>query len=84
MPELTASSREAARRMGITDTARRKAERTGRTGREPDGQWDIDKTRRRLVETADPARSPPVNGGGSAPGGGDTPLRQAECRGAAS
>ena len=64
MPELTASTREAARRLGVSDTAIHKAERAGRIAREPDGQWDIDKTRRRLVETADPARSPLANGGG--------------------
>ncbi|WP_368417449.1 type IV toxin-antitoxin system AbiEi family antitoxin domain-containing protein, partial [Falsiroseomonas sp.] len=58
MPELTASTREAARRLGVSDTAIHKAERAGRIAREPDGQWDIDKTRRRLVETADPMRSP--------------------------
>jgi hypothetical protein len=58
MPELTPSTREAARRIGITETALRKAEQTSRIAREPDGQWDIDKTRRRLVETADPHRSP--------------------------
>ncbi|MFN8984294.1 MAG: hypothetical protein ACK5X9_17485 [Alphaproteobacteria bacterium] len=34
-----------------------KAERTGRITREPDGQWDIAKTRARLLETADPQRS---------------------------
>ena len=67
MPELTASTREAARRLGVSDTAIHKAERAGRIAREPDGQWDIDKTRRRLVETADPARSPLASGGG---GGG--------------
>ena len=67
MPELTPSTREAARRIGISETALRKAEGTGRIAREPDGQWDIDKTRRRLVETADPARSP-LAGGGAAEG----------------
>ena len=67
MPELTASTREAARRLGVSDTAIHKAERAGRIAREPDGSWDIDKTRRRLVETADPVRSPLVTGGG---GGG--------------
>jgi hypothetical protein len=66
MPELTPSTREAARRIGITETALRKAEQTSRIAREPDGQWDIDKTRRRLVETADPVRSPLANGGGAA------------------
>ena len=50
--------REAARRLGVSDTAMHKAERAGRIAREPDGQWDIDRTRRRLTETADPARSP--------------------------
>ena len=66
MPELTPSTREAARRIGVTEAALRKAEQTNRIAREPDGQWDIDKTRRRLVETADPVRSPLANGGGAA------------------
>ena len=66
MPELTPSTREAARRIGISETALRKAEGSGRIAREPDGRWDIDKTRRRLVETADPHRSPLANGGGAA------------------
>ena len=65
MPELTPSTREAARRIGITETALRKAEGNGRIVREPDGQWDIDKTRRRLVETADPTRSPLASGAGA-------------------
>ena len=65
MPELTPSTREAARRIGITETALRKAEQTNRIAREPDGQWDVNKTRRRLVETADPVRSPLANGGGA-------------------
>lgn len=58
MPEMTHSTREAARRIGVTETALRKAAAKGRIVREPDGQWDVDKTRRRMVETADPARSP--------------------------
>jgi len=62
MPELTPSTREAARRIGVSETALRKAEQTNRIAREPDGQWDVDKTRRRLVETADPVRSPLANG----------------------
>ena len=65
MPELTPSTREAARRLGVSDTALRKAEQTNRIAREPDGQWDIDKTRRRLVETADPARSPLASSAGA-------------------
>ena len=62
MPELTASTREAARRLGVSDTAIHKAERAGRIAREPDGSWDLDKTRRRLTETADPVRSPLASG----------------------
>jgi len=65
MPELTASTREAARRLGVSDTAIHKAERAGRIAREPDGQWDIDKTRRLLTETADPARSPLASSAGA-------------------
>jgi hypothetical protein len=55
---LVASQREAARRLGISHTALQKAVQSARIAPEPDGQWDIDKTRRRLVETADPSRSP--------------------------
>ncbi len=36
MAELTSSTREAARRLGVSDTAKHKAERTGRIAREPD------------------------------------------------
>ena len=68
MPELTSSTREAARRIGITETALRKAGGSGRIAREPDGSWDIDKTRRRLVQTADPHRSPLASGGSGAEG----------------
>jgi hypothetical protein len=46
-------------------TAIHKAERSGRIAREPDGQWDTDKTRRRLTETADPARSPLASSAGA-------------------
>jgi hypothetical protein len=65
MPELTSSTRELARRIGVTETALRKAAGNGRIEREPDGQWDVEKTRRRMVETADPIRSPLAQGGGS-------------------
>ena len=63
MPELTPSTREAARRIGVTETALRKAATNERIEREPDGQWDVEKTRRRMVETADPVRSPLAGGG---------------------
>ncbi|MFO0185249.1 MAG: hypothetical protein ACK55J_01235 [Alphaproteobacteria bacterium] len=58
MAELTSSTREAARRLGVSDTTMHKAERSGRITREPDGQWDIAKLRVQMRETADPQRSP--------------------------
>jgi DNA-binding XRE family transcriptional regulator len=67
MAELTSSTREAARRLGVSDTTMHKAERTGRIAREPDGQWDIAKTRARLLDTADPQRSP-LSGSAAAEG----------------
>ena len=67
MAELTSSTREAARRLGVSDTTIHKAERTGRITREPDGRWDIAKTRARLLDTADPQRSP-LSGSAAAEG----------------
>ena len=67
MAELTPSTREAARRLGVSDTTMHKAERSGRITREPDGQWDITKTRARLLDTADPQRSS-LNGSTNAEG----------------
>jgi hypothetical protein len=58
MSELTPSMREVARRIGISHTALQKAERTGRIMREPSGQWDVEKTRQRLVATALPNSGP--------------------------
>lgn len=58
MSDHTTSGRELARRVGLSHTAIQKAEAAGRIPREPDGSWDIEKTRRRLIETADPVRSP--------------------------
>jgi hypothetical protein len=58
MPEFTPSTREAARRIGVSHTALQKAERAGRIMREASGQWDVEKTRQRMAATADPTRSP--------------------------
>jgi hypothetical protein len=58
MSEHITSGRELARRVGLSHTAIQKAEAAGRIPREPDGSWDVEKTRRRLIETADPVRSP--------------------------
>jgi hypothetical protein len=53
MAELTSSTREAARRLGVSDTTMHKAERTGRIAREPEARvvgaedfWLIVNTRR--------------------------------------
>ena len=54
MAELTSSTREAAQRLGVSDTTMHKGERTGRITREPDGQWNIAKLRLQMCETADP------------------------------
>ncbi len=45
MAELTPSTREVARRIGVTETALRKAAAKGRIEREADGQWDVAKKR---------------------------------------
>jgi hypothetical protein len=58
MSELTPSRREVARRIGISEAALRKAECVDRIAREPNGLWNIEKTHRRLAETADPDYSP--------------------------
>jgi len=67
MAELTPSTREAAQRLGVSDTTMHKAERFGRIAREPNGQWEIAKTRARLLDTADPQRSP-LSGSAAAEG----------------
>ena len=59
MPELTPSTRELARRIGVTETALRKAEAKGRIEREPDGPgWVL--TRKPLVENGFRASKPVV------------------------
>ena len=70
MLEFTPSTRELARRIGVTETALRKAEAKGCITREPDGRWDVEKTRRRMIETADSVRSPLAGaiGAGTTPG----------------
>lgn len=54
MSEQTPSTRELARRIGVSHTALQKAEATGRIFREPSGQWAVERTRQRLAATAAP------------------------------
>jgi hypothetical protein len=54
-----------------------KAERTGRIARERDGQWDIAKTRARLLETAAPQPSL-LSGSVNAEGTPFAPLKAAQ------
>ena len=58
MAKRPTSARELARRLGISHTAIQRAERAGRIARDPDGAWDVEATRRQLVATATPGRSP--------------------------
>ena len=60
MTDVAFSARELGRRLGISHTAVLKAEKAGRIEREPDGTWDIARSRKRMIETADPERSPLV------------------------
>ncbi|QYU66462.1 hypothetical protein J4558_15930 [Leptolyngbya sp. 15MV] len=55
------STRAAARSLGVSDTALRKAERAGRIVREQDGSWNIERVRVAL------AKRPKSSGDGPAP-----------------
>ena len=52
----TASNRGLARQLGVSETAVRRAERTGRIGRESDGSWDLAKVRAAWAGNTDPAQ----------------------------
>jgi hypothetical protein len=57
----TASNRELGRRLGVSETAIRKAERAGRIEREADGAWDVAKVQAAWRRNTDQAqqRDPP-------------------------
>jgi hypothetical protein len=61
------SNRELARQLGVSETAVRRAEKTGRIRREPDGSWDLAKVRAAWALNTDPAqqRGEPSAGNGS-------------------
>ena len=65
--DRTVSNRGLARRLGVSETAVRRAEKAGRIGREPDGAWDLVKVRAAWAGNTDPAqqRGGPSGGNGS-------------------
>jgi hypothetical protein len=52
----TSSNRELARQIGVSETAIRRAEKTGRIKREPGGSWDIAKVRAQWSRNTDRAQ----------------------------
>ncbi len=57
--DRTASNRELARQLGVSETAVRRAEKAGRIGREPDGAWDLAKVKAAWAGNTDPAQQRP-------------------------
>jgi hypothetical protein len=54
--DRTASNRELARQLGVSETAVRRAEKAGRIRREADGSWDLAKVRVAWADNTDPAQ----------------------------
>ncbi|MBF0153241.1 MAG: elements of external origin [Magnetococcales bacterium] len=53
---MNKSTRELARRLGVSDTAVHKAEKAGRIQREPDGSWNLEKVRAQWNSNTDTAK----------------------------
>jgi hypothetical protein len=53
------SNRELARQLGVSETAVRRAEKTGRIRREPDGSWDPEKVNAAWSDNTDQAQQRP-------------------------
>jgi hypothetical protein len=66
--DRTASNRGLARRLGVSETAVRRAEKAGRIGREADGSWDLPKVRAAWAGNTDPAQQRPVRSNSSTGG----------------
>jgi hypothetical protein len=62
MDARTTSNRDLARRLGVSETAVRRAEKAGRIGREADGSWDLTKVQAAWAGNTDPSqqRRPPI------------------------
>jgi hypothetical protein len=56
MDRRTTSNRELARRIGVSETAVRRAEKAGRIGREADGSWDLTKVQAAWSSNTDPSQ----------------------------
>jgi hypothetical protein len=54
--DRTASNRGLARQLGVSETAVRRAEKTGRIRREPDGSWDLAKVKAAWADDTDQAQ----------------------------
>jgi hypothetical protein len=65
--DRTASNRELARQLGVSETAVRRAEKAGRIRREADASWNLAKVRSAWAGNTDPAqqRAEPNAGNGS-------------------
>ena len=65
--DRTASKRELARQLGVTETAVRRAERAGRIKREAEGTWDLARVRAAWAGNTDPGqqRGEPSAGDGT-------------------
>ena len=61
--DRTASNRELARQLGVSETAVRRAEKAGRIKREPDGSWDPAKVRAAWSDNTDQAQQRPARSG---------------------
>jgi hypothetical protein len=61
--DRTASNRELARQLGVSETAVRRAEKAGRILREADGSWDPGKVKAAWSDNTDPAQQRPARGG---------------------
>ena len=57
------SNRELARRLGVSETAVRRAEKAGRIRREADGSWDPARVKAAWSDSTDPAQQRPARSG---------------------
>jgi DNA primase len=66
--DRTASNRELARQLGVSETAVRRAEKAGRIKREPDGSWDPARVKTAWASNTDEAQQRPKPGAGKRSG----------------